>query len=410
MTLDGLRGKKIGMVGMGVNNQHLAQYLKAHGIQFQIIDNWTTPDDLIGKLDEFEVIFRTPGLPYLSQAVQQAKSKGVEISSQTKLFFDLCPVQIIGVTGTKGKGTTSSLIAKILETTGYKAWLGGNIGKDPFEFLDQIERDDFVVLELSSFQLQDMERSPQVAVVLNISPDHLNHHESMEEYLQAKSQILAYQAENDVAVLNQDLPDSFKSFGKGKKIFFSSEQVSDFQTKLLGKHNFQNIAAAVNVGLVYGVDGDYDLRKAVSEFEPLPHRLNPIRELNGIQFVDDAFSTNVEPTIAAISAFEKPIVLIVGGFDKGQDFTKLGEHIKSSKHLKGVVVIGQVAPKILAVIQGYKGKIITGGKNLKEIVNQALSIADKKGVVVFSPGTSSFDMFKDETDRGEQFVKVVKEL
>src|SRR6185503_10326551 len=155
--LDNLRGKKIAVVGLGTNNRHLADFLTQQGIEFEIIDGWKDKDDLIGKLDRFEIIFRTPGLPYLSKAVQQAKASGVTVSSQTKLFFELCPSPIIGVTGTKGKGTTSSLITKILETAGKKVWLGGNIGTDPFEFINQIKPTDFVVLELSSFQLQDLD-------------------------------------------------------------------------------------------------------------------------------------------------------------------------------------------------------------------------------------------------------------
>lgn len=416
MKLDELKDKKVAVVGMGVNNQHLAEYLKSHGINFQIIDSWRTPDDLVGKLDQFEIIFRTPGLPYLSKAVQQAKSKGVEISSQTKLFFDLCPVQIIGVTGTKGKGTTSTLIAKILKGHGYgwRVWLGGNIGKDPFEFLDKLfEEDanqDIVVLELSSFQLQDMNRSPDIAVVLNIFPDHLNHHASLEEYHQAKANILAFQPKNSLAVLHPDLPDWFKQLGQGRKIIFKPELFSDFQTKLLGRHNVDNIAAAITVALELGCDNENILREVVSKFKPLPHRLREVRKVGDVRFIDDAFSTNIEPTMAAIDAFDEPEILIVGGHDKGLDFTPLGEKIIKSKNIKALIVIGQVAPKIKDSVKGFKGKILQGEGKLKNILQQALSIAEAGDVIIFSPATSSFDMFKNESDRGDQFVKLVQDL
>ena len=194
MTLEALRGKKIAIVGMGVNNKGLAEYFREQGIGFETIDGWESRDELIGKLDNYDVIFRTPGLPYLSRAVQQAKEKGVEIYSQTKLFFDLCPAKIIGVTGTKGKGTTATLIYEILKTNplrpslaplrrggqaqGQKVFLAGNIGEDPFQFLDKLRKDDWVILELSSFQLQDQHKSPHIAVVLKITPDHLDHHKT----------------------------------------------------------------------------------------------------------------------------------------------------------------------------------------------------------------------------------------
>jgi UDP-N-acetylmuramoylalanine--D-glutamate ligase len=179
MKLVDLKNKKIAIVGLGINNRHLAEYFKKNDIKFEIVDGWKTPDDLVGKLDNFEIIFRTPGLPYLSKAIQQAKQKGVVIYSQTKLFFDLCPCPIIGITGTKGKGTTATLIDLILRAAGKNTWLGGNIGNDPFEFIDRVKMGDWVVLELSSFQLQDVHKSPHIAVVLKITPEHLDHHNSV---------------------------------------------------------------------------------------------------------------------------------------------------------------------------------------------------------------------------------------
>jgi len=216
--LEILQGKKIAILGLGINNRKLADFFSKNGIQFEVLE-WKSPDDL--QLESFDIVFRSPGLPYFSSAIQKAKATGVIISSQTKLFFELCPCPIIGVTGTKGKGTTASLIAKILAAGGKKVWLGGNIGTDPFEFLEQIKPNDWVVLELSSFQLQDLTQSPHIAVVLSITADHLDHHQSVEEYVKAKSAIVAFQQEGDIAILHPKLPEWFGQLGKGKKNIFN---------------------------------------------------------------------------------------------------------------------------------------------------------------------------------------------
>ena len=407
--LQELHDKKIAIVGLGKNNQKLADFFKQNEISFKVIDGWKNPDELIGKFDSFDVIFRSPGLPYVSTAIQQAKSAGVEISSQTKLFIELCPAKIIGITGTKGKGTTSSLIAKILTAAGRKIWLAGNIGTDPFEFLDKVKPDDLVVLELSSFQLQDLEKSPHIAVVLSITPDHLNHHRDFEEYIKAKSNIVAYQNTNDFAVLHPTLPQWFKDLGKGKKIVIDPTRVADYETKLLGKHNLDNIGAAIAVAKILGIDDDL-VRKAVAAFEPLPHRLSVLKTVNGVTYVDDGFSTNIEPTLAAIEAIETPIVLMMGGSDKGLDFTRLGDAIKASKKVKGLVVIGDVADKILKLVQGFSGEILTGAMTMPEILDQAQKLAKPGDTILFSPATASFELFKNEFDRAEQFVNSVNAL
>jgi len=403
------QGKKIAIAGLGTNNRMLADFFNKNGIVFQVFENWSDPGELIGKFDDFDFVFRTPGLPYLSKAIQQAKEKGVVITSQTNLFFKLCTAKIIGITGTKGKGTTSSLIARILEKSGKKVWLGGNIGKDPFEFLDQIKLEDFVVLELSSFQLQDLDKSPFIAVVLNITLDHLNHHKSLDEYINAKSQILVHQSKEDFAVLHPSLPDWFRILGNGKKILFDPKSVSSMKTKLLGRHNFENIAAAVETAKILGVD-EQTIVSTVGEFEALPHRLKFVKEINGVKFIDDGFSTNIDPTIAAIDAIEGGIILIVGGYDKGLDFSELGKKIVESKKIKGLIVIGQVADKIFEAVKEFKGKVLTGAKNIEEIINQAQSLAQSGDTILFSPATASFGMFKNETDRAEQFVEFVNKL
>lgn len=412
--LDSLKGKKIAIVGMGVNNQKLAAYFDKQAIAYKVVENWKSNSGLVGQLDSFDIIFRTPGLPYLAPAIQQAKNKGVEVSSQTKLFFDLCPSRIIGVTGTKGKGTTSTLIAQILEAGDYKVWLGGNIGVDPFEFLDYIHQDDLVVLELSSFQLQDLHKSPHIAVILNITADHLDEsgtyhksaHASVQEYFDAKLQIIAHQTENDFAIISHELPESVQKIGKGQKIIFNPKDVSDYEYQLFGKHNLENIASAAVVGKILNVPEE-KIRKAVKQFKGLPHRLQKVLEKDGITYIDDSISTNEDSTIAAIKAFRTPLILIIGGSSKGLDYKKLGEVVKNSRQLKGLIVVGEVAPIILQEIQGFSGKIFTGAKSMAHIVTQAKSIESPGDTVLLSPAAASFDMFKNYKDRAEQFVQEI---
>ncbi|MBX4204658.1 MAG: UDP-N-acetylmuramoyl-L-alanine--D-glutamate ligase [Candidatus Doudnabacteria bacterium] len=415
MNLEHLQDKKIAIVGMGVNNQKLASFFDAHGIVYETIADWKRNSDLVGQLDRFDILFRTPGLPYMAPAIQQAQSKGVEISSQTKLFFDLCPAKIIGVTGTKGKGTTSTLAAKILEAGGYKVWLAGNIGTDPFEFIDSIKPEDLVVLELSSFQLQDLHRSPHIAVVLNITADHLDEsgtynksaHGSISEYFDAKLQIIAHQTAEDFAVISHELPSDVQNVGHGQKIIFDPKDVEDYEYIILGKHNLENIAAASAVGKILKVPEDL-IRQAVKNFPGLPHRLQKVLEKDGITYVEDSISTNEDSTIAAIQAFAEPVILIVGGSSKGLEYKKLGKTIKSAGNLKAVVAVGEEAPKILKNMEGYSGKIFTGAKNMQEIISQAKSIATAGDVVLLSPAAASFDMFKNYRDRAEQFVTEIK--
>jgi UDP-N-acetylmuramoylalanine--D-glutamate ligase len=404
-----LARKKIAIVGLGTNNQKLADFLHSQGIKFEVIENWKQPDDLIEKLEGFEVIFRTPSLPYLSSAIQQAKTSGIVVSSQTKLFFSLCPCPIIGVTGTKGKGTTSSLIAKILEAAGKKVWLAGNIGRDPFEFLPELKPDDFVVLELSSFQLQDLEYSPHIAVVLSITPDHLNHHLDFEEYIRAKSNIIAHQTEQDFAVLHTSLPTWFQGLGKAVKVYIDPRRVSGYERKLLGDHNLENIAAASSVAKILHISEDI-IQSTVAAFEPLPHRLQVIGEKNGITYVDDSISTNVESTVAAIKSFSNPVIVIVGGSSKGLDYTSLGQEIKQASNVKAVIVIGEESGKITSSLEGSEKKVFTGAKNMSEIFDQIKSVAVSGDTVLLSPAAASFDMFRDYKDRGEQFASGVAKL
>lgn len=205
------------------------------------------------------------------------------------------------------------------------------------------------------------------------------------------------------------LPDWFKKLGGGEKITIDPSVVEKFERKLLGKHNLENIAAAFEVSKILDIDQE-ETKSAIANFKPLPHRLNYLGKKSGIDYFDDTFSTNIEPTIAAIEAINKNLILIVGGSDKGLDFSLLGKKIKETEKIKGLVVIGVVAEKILESVKGFKGKILTGASNIDEIINQAKSLAEADDAILFSPATASFGMFKNEFDRGEQFVNAVKEI
>lgn len=442
MNLQDLKGKKVALIGLGVNHKKLAEYLKAQNVGFEVVDNWKSTDDLIGKLDGFDIIFRTPGVPYQSKAIQQAKSHSVEIYSQTKLFLDLCPAKIIGVTGTKGKGTTASLIYEILKAAGKKTWLAGNIGQDPFEFIDKLKPDDLVVLELSSFQLEDLHKSPAIAVVLRLYPEHLDYHKSPEKYFEAKKPILKYQTRTDAAVINYDSEIS-RSFSKntkakiiwtsigqkvngcyvaGEKIFLSSplrgedngggEIMNVSDVKLLGRFNLENVTAAIAAAVAAGVNDFGAIKTAVANFTGLPHRLEFVRAVRGVKYYDDSFSTTPETAIAALSAFAEPIILIVGGSDKHADYGGLAQTI-ADKKIKVLISIGVTGPKIaeLARNTGFKGKIIEEKlENMENLVAAASKAAEAGDIVLLSPASASFDMFRDYKDRGEQFQAAVNKL
>lgn len=401
--LENLHNKKIAILGLGTNNQKLSEYFEKNNLKFQALE-WKNISDVVGELDNFDIVFRTPGFPYTAEAIVRAQQKGVEISSQTKLFFDLCPCPIIGVTGTKGKGTTASLIAKILEDSGEKVWLGGNIGRDPFEFLDFIHPNDYCVLELSSFQLEDLHKSPHIAVVLNITADHLEVHKTIEAYMTAKLNIVKFQTPNDFAVLSHELPKTVAEIGDGQKIIFKPEDVSDYHYQLIGKFYLENIAAAADVGKILNIP-ESTIRKSVSEFKGLPHRMQKIGIKDGITYINDSLGTNEDTAIAAISAIDTPIILILGGSDKGLNYQKLAVAIQAHTNIKGVVVVGQETEKILKALAGFGGKISQGASNMKEIITQARSMASAGDTILLSPAAASFGMFKNYADRGQQFAQ-----
>ena len=402
--------KNIAILGLGEEGRDLLDWLKAktRNCRIKIFDKIDTAD-----LTGFDLIFRSPGFYRYSPMLVRAGKAGAEISSATKLFFELCPAQIIGVTGTKGKGTTSTLIFQMLKAEGKTAFLAGNIGKPMLKLLPRLKPNDWVCLELSSFQLQDLDRSPQIAVVLNITQDHLDIHKNLAEYRRAKTNIVAHQTSADQAVLNADyeVTRRLARLTAAKVHWFSPKTVTIDKTKvkLRGPHNLENIAAAMTAAGLAGVSRE-NQEKVIYSFTGLEHRLEPVKTVAGVTYFNDSFSTTPETATAAIHSFREPLILIMGGSDKGSDYRDLGKAIGAASNVKAVILIGKMGPVIKRSLKNFLGLVVTGGTDMRQIVQQARKLAVSGDVVVLSPACASFDMFTNYKDRGKQFKLWVNQL
>jgi UDP-N-acetylmuramoylalanine--D-glutamate ligase len=384
------------------------------------------PDHLKG-LDRFDLIVRSPIVH--PAAIVAANSPAIleKVTTVTNEFFKVCRTKnIIGVTGTKGKGTTSTLIAKMLAADGKRVHLGGNIGIPPLDMLkDGIRQDDWVVLELANFQLIDLKYSPPIAVCLMVAAEHLDWHADEAEYFAAKGQLFAHQTRNDVAVYfaENDLSRQIAEHGDGRKIPYFVEPgalVKDGgimiggqricptnELKLLGEHNWQNACAAVTT--VWQITQNTEaMRSVLTTFSGLEHRLELVRELDGVRYYDDSFGTTPETAIVAIEAFVEPKVLILGGSDKGADYTKLATVVSKSS-IRKVLLIGEQAGRIKTALEAAGvTDTMSGGGDIGEIVATAREQAQPGDIVLLSPACASFDMFKNYKDRGEQFKRAVQ--
>jgi len=423
MTANYWEGKKVAVLGWAVDSQDAAEWLARQGAKICVYDKlaevdkkgfedfeWRLGWERFEGLKSFDVIVRSPGVYRFRKEIVEAEKAGVEITSKTKIFFDLCPAKIIGVTGTKGKGTTTTLIYEILKRAGKKVFIGGNIGKGIFKFFDELDGDSWVVLELSSFQLIDLHKSPHVGVILMTTSDHMDWHKDVSEYVEAKANLIRFQLSEDFAVINRDYENSRKigEVGMGKKVWVSKSDW-DGPIHLRGEHNRENMAAAAAVARILDIDQGI-VKKVAEEFKGLEHRLEEVGVVDRVTFFDDSISTLPETTIAALDAFSEPTVLIAGGSEKGSDFSKLGEKIAGAKNIRGVILIGLMARRVEEAIAkaGGKVKLVKGLANMHEIVGAVRDLAKPGDVVLLSPGAASFDMFKNYKDRGEQFKKEVK--
>ena len=454
---DYIRYRKVAIIGLGVSNLPLLDYLydkKANVTIFdereynqvskEIIEKITNygfaiyyGKDCLQHLKNFNVIFRSPScLPTKPELVEEA-NKGALVTTEVELLMKMCPAKVIGITGSDGKTTTTSLINSILQKAGYKTFLGGNIGTPLFTKLSEMTPEDIVVLELSSFQLMGMEVSPQIAVITNITPNHLNIHKDYQEYIDAKKNIFKYQDENGILVLNYDneITKECAKEANGKVIFFSNQtkldngyivdedvikECDDKVRKhilntddviLRGNHNYQNIATAI-AATASLVDIETAV-KAVKEFKPVEHRIEFVEEIDGAKWYNDSASSSPSRTLSGLNAFKENIVLIAGGYDKNLDYTPLAKTIIDK--VKALILIGQTAGKIYDAV---KEELEKENKNLDiymcETLEDTISIARKNAesgdVVLFSPASASFDMFKNFADRGNQFKNLVRNL
>jgi UDP-N-acetylmuramoylalanine--D-glutamate ligase len=425
------KDKKVAVLGLGIEGRDAINFLLNRGAKVTLFDKKeeqeldfsgiekekieiiTGENYLNGGLTDFDYIIRSPGVYRYNSEIVDAEKTGVIVTSAIKIFFDECPGKIIGVTGTKGKGTTCSLIYEILKADGRDVYLSGNIGKPYLELLPKLKNDSWIVMEMSSFQLIDMDTSPHVAVVLNITVDHLDWHKDREEYVSAKKNIVAHQKPNDFTVINEqyETSKSFAEIAKGKVVLFSKDSLEEkLKEKLLlrGEHNLENIAAAVTTANTIGVEEEKIL-ETVRSFKGLEHRLELVKTISGITFYNDSFATSAQPTIAAINSFNEPETLILGGSDKGLDFGELRDVIEKKENVKNLILIGLIGRKIG---EGIKGKNIINldHTTMTEIVKKAYEVTPHGGVIILSPAAASFDMFKNYKDRGNQFKNAVHQL
>ncbi|MBR0488182.1 UDP-N-acetylmuramoyl-L-alanine--D-glutamate ligase [Candidatus Saccharibacteria bacterium] len=407
---------KIALLGYGKEGKATEKYFKSHfkDATFDIFENLTPTEFATADYSPYDYIFRSPSIPPFNNP---------KLTSVTKYFFDHCPCRIIGVTATKGKGTTCSFIKALLDAEGYDTHLVGNIGNPAIDVLDQLRPDSVVVYEMSSFQLWDLEKSPFVAVIGHLEPDHLNIHKDYAEYLSAKGNIARFQTSDDYCVYNTENPKAIKlSFlSPAHKVpypFSIPDNIRD-AIKLPGEHNIKNAMAAIAaVASFKNISPDEyihtsaeTIMRGLSSFHGLPHRLEFVRELHGVKYYDDNFSTNPSSTRVAVNAFpDSHVILIIGGRDKtnNEDLPEINR-ILQSQNIASIILIGESGH---ALAKRYNDPRFISVSSLEEAVKTASNEAKNLDhpIVLMSPAAASFDMFKDVYDRGDQFQALVKNI
>ena len=452
-----LKSRKVAIIGLGVSNIPLLDYMNEKEARVTVFDDRTIDkipiealekirkyeinsyfgEDSLKNLKGFDVIFRSPSCMPSREELQEEVKRGAILTSEIEMVLQMSPSTIIGVTGSDGKTTTTTLIYEIIKAKGYKCFLGGNIGTPLFTRIGEMLPEDIVVLEMSSFQLMGMEISPQISVITNISPNHLNIHKDYEEYIEAKKNILKNQDNNGVIVLNYDneITREFENEANGKVRFFSiKEKLSDGiilddgiikeckdkvrrhildtkNIKLRGNHNYENACAAIaaTAGLV-DVDTQIDV---ISNFGGVEHRLELVKEIDGVKWYNDSIGTSPTRTMAGLHSFDEDIILIAGGYDKHLDYKPLAKPIL--ERVKTLILMGQTADKIFyavkeeAEIQNKQIEIYVCD-SLEDTVKMAHKVAKKGEIVLFSPASASFDLFKNFAERGKKFKELVNRI
>jgi UDP-N-acetylmuramoylalanine--D-glutamate ligase len=452
-------GKRVLILGAARQGLALARWLSIHGAHVTLSDMHTADELRVAReslaefsitwvlgghplqlLDSTDVLCVSGGVPLTLPIIVEAERRGVPLSNDSQIFMEVVPCRTIGITGSAGKTTTTTLVGNMAKTAyGEKAYIGGNIGDPLINYVDNMKADDIAILELSSFQLEQMTISPNIAAILNITPNHLDRHGTMEAYAAAKAHILEFQSEKDIAVLGRDDKGawSLRNKVKGKLLTFSMHELDEglngayYHDGLLnlrdgnaylplmlrekifvrGDHNVANVLAAFTIGHAAGFPLD-SMLEAVEEFRGVPHRLEFVRELHGVRWYNDSMASAPERSMAAIRAFDEPIVLMLGGRDKDLPWEDL--MVLANERVDHIVLFGEAADKVQKTVEklGLRESrfTVTRVSGLQDAVLQAAQVAEPGDIVLLSPGGTSFDEFKDFADRGERFRKWVQEL
>ncbi len=455
--MESWEGVRVVVLGLARQGKALTRYFSEHGaeviasdlkqrdelpldelsdleIQFELGDH---PQDLLEKAD---LLCLSGGIPADLPLAQQARLQGIRVANDSQIFLDNSPAPVMGITGSAGKTTTSELLGRMAQAavagSSRAAWVGGNIGRPLIKHLDQIKQDDLVVMELSSFQLELMTASPQIAAVLNLTPNHLDRHRTMEAYSAAKANILNFQLESDTAVLNREDPGAWglRNYAQGRVLGFgvrpfdgdgtyieggqvrlhmNGEETQLFPAdavSLRGPHNLSNVVAASAIAAAAGLDPDAMLA-GVEGFTGVEHRLEFVRNVRGADWYNDSIATAPERTVAAIRSFGEPLVLLAGGRDKDLDWEDLISLI--SQRVDHLVLFGESARMIEGLLQSFHGErpyTLAVAVGLDDAVQAAAEVADEGDVVLLAPGGTSFDEFVDFSVRGERFKELVLAL
>ena len=442
------KGKRALVIGFGRSGRAAAAYIRAQGGTVKVVDRADTPElrsslqnegleHRLGgysetDLRDADLVIVSPGVPWDLPLLESARKQGLPVTSEIDLFFRACPSPIAGITGTNGKTTTTALTAEVLRAGGLRVMRGGNIGEPVLDRVDQLGADDWVVLELSSFQLESIEHPRlRIGTVLNVTPDHLDRHRSMERYAEIKTRAVSFMEPDDHAVLNFDDPTvrAMSLRTRGQLMSFSTAgSVADAgvtvqsgwivirardddrrimpvdKVPLPGAHNLSNVLAAVGAGASAGVTGER-MAQAVREFKGVEHRLELIGTFRGVRWYNDSKATNPDSTYKALDAFTEPLVLIAGGRNKGLDVAPLAKAI--ARRATALIAIGETADELvqLARKEGLSASVLA--TDLADAVRRAAATATPGSVVLLSPGFTSFDMFRDYEDRGRRFKAAV---
>ena len=453
---ESIKGKRVTFCGIGTSNLPLIKLFAEKGAVVSACDKKSYEDlgenavkaekagaklilgnDYLKNI-ETDILFRSPGTPFYKEELEVLKKKGVVVTSEMEVFFDLCPCKIIAVTGSDGKTTTTTIISELLKAQGFTVHLGGNIGKPLLPEIESINESDFAVVELSSFQLISMRKSPDIAVVTNLAPNHLDIHKDMQEYVDSKKNIVLHQNAFSKTVLNLDneISNSFEQAVRGQLVKFSrrnkvsngayleGEKIvySDYgaktdvlnikDIKIPGMHNVENYLAAISA--VWGIVSVDTIKKVATAFSGVAHRAEFVRELNGVKYYNDSIASSPTRTArGTLSLYDEKIIIIAGGYDKHIPYEPLGPVICNK--VKTLILLGDTAPKIRAAVE--KSENYSDGNpdiimvnNMEEAVKAAYDCAKSGDIVSLSPASASFGLYKNFEERGNHFKKLVNEL